>query len=305
MTQQGFPGVILWPRLRYELRERDGIAVLVAASGGGVQYYAPLIPKKEIMRRPKWPEEHNEATPHLDLARLDASDPADVLRFVNTWGLLGLWAIPAYQAAESLPLKGQATNLGGEKYSTWYYDRRKRARHRHQEPLPLFVQAVHDYQEILREVTHISEAGDQTFTAQLRFNERLKGIRPAASWDEESRKWSAGWQFRSLLDAIYLLTFLDLLGGKAFRRCAKKRCGSIYLTDHPDNQYCSETCRKAHQIQRSRERKWTEDIVKSYPNIDQGWLAEQIERALEQGASGEKRLAEKVAELVAEMQRAT
>lgn len=269
--------------------------VIVAASGAEVEYYDPLTPQN-ITRRPRYPEECEGAAPHLDLARLDGSVDG-VLQFVNRWGLLGLWACPAYQKAEGLPIRSQATNLRGEKYSTWYHHPHKMGRYRWQEPLPLFAQAVRDFQETLDELTRIPQAGDRALIVQLRFNERLKGIRPLANYEKQG--WSIGWEFRSLLDVVHLLTLLDLLGGRTFRRCRKRRCGNIYLTKHPENQYCSDLCRKAHQIQRSRERRWADNIMMSHPDVDQAWLRKQVERLLEQGVSGEKRLKKVMSNLIA------
>ncbi|MCL5289585.1 MAG: hypothetical protein M1489_00880 [Firmicutes bacterium] len=287
----------LWFRLNYGFEENEGIKMIVAKSGAKIDWYDPLE-HQQLPKRPRKPEEQDKSSPHTALARLDLKDTNAVLNFANKWGLLGLWNVPAYQMAEVLPENDVEVNLWKEKYSSWYIHPHKMRYHGWQEPVPVFIEAAKEYQNIIEEIKNLPPIGhedreSQALILELRLNEKFKGIRPGV-YLGENENWVAGWQYRSLLDAIYLLTFMSLVGNKYWRRCTKKRCNRLFITENPDNQYCSDRCRNAHLVQKHNEKIWKENLLKIYTEVDQKWLIDTIETLLGQGISGEKKLSKKI-----------
>ncbi len=75
-------------------------------------------------------------------------------------------------------------------------------------------------------------------------NERIAGASPYATLTTEGEV-DRGWRCRSLLQAMYLMLYLDLTGGRSIRRCRKSGCGNYYREGSQPTSYCSERCASA------------------------------------------------------------
>jgi hypothetical protein len=101
-----------WWHFKYEIVEEPqppapnepAALVIKALPDSKLEWYDPLHtgepPPKQGTHR-KYEHEH-QSTPHMHLARLDLASQDEVLGFVNTWGLLGLWEVPDYQGFHPL-----------------------------------------------------------------------------------------------------------------------------------------------------------------------------------------------------------
>lgn len=155
------------------------------------------------------------------------------------------------------------------------------------------VEAGNDQLEYT-EVPYISDADTKNqinrFRLNFRINDYMSQIRPALSWNYITQEWIPGWSFLSLLDAIYLLLFLNLQANRYWRRCKRLTCHDFFLAGNPKAVYCSDTCANTQAKIDSRNNKLIRSLTKLYPHIDNGWLIEQGESILKKGGIGEKKL---------------
>jgi hypothetical protein len=69
-------------------------------------------------------------------------------------------------------------------------------------------------------------------------NSRLVGVSPYSPKDEE--EYQAGWRCSSLLEAMYLMLWLDLRGGRTVRECDLSGCTTYFREgSQPGTRYCS------------------------------------------------------------------
>lgn len=271
-----------WWRCRYEIREAPPevseipVRCVVAV---------PELNADGTYRKPEWydvltewranapakqPERPDSAeqdyAPHVALARLNPWDEQDILRFVNRWGLLGLWKAHRYKEGAGLfavHKPGPKDWTGEEEHSGWYiwdefYQQSGKGLYLHSfcEPVELFAQAVEEYQELTRRLAAGKESLEEATEAELTLCGWLQECaHPRPIYDAEKNAWLFGWQCNSLLGWIYLLTFLDLVQGRTFRRCARRNCGKLFIPTRPNCMYCSDACGNAQQQARHQERK--------------------------------------------------
>ena len=70
----------------------------------------------------------------------------------------------------------------------------------------------------------------------------LEGVSPRALIGKEGQL-ERGWRHRSLLQAMYLMLFLDLTGGATIKKCQSRGCPGFYRTGpQRRSKYCSERC---------------------------------------------------------------
>ncbi len=124
----------------------------------------------------------------------------------------------------------------------------------------------------------------------MQINDYIRNVRPALSWDKPSNQWLIGWKFASLLDSIYMRLFLDLQGGRHWRRCKRDGCHKVFLAINPVAEYCSNVCSNTQNKINSRNRQWTEELIQSYPGIDSEWLKGEAEALLSKPGVGKKKL---------------
>lgn len=248
-----------WFQLDYSLEEKGGIFYIVAKENSRPEYYQPLEaqpPKNKKGRpykQPHYPEGWNEL-PHIHLARINTEKTEDILEFVNRWGLLGLWRVEKYREwpwplhvdskkqsiYQGKPLEGKFLkcyiNPTFENKKSEFYP------HRFQEPLPVFIEAVKEFQDLF---TLLEGDVNQKSEAQDLLNKYIRECYPVA-WHitEPKEQWISHWQTPSLLHACYLLTWLDLIAVCKYRRCKYYHCQKIFIVKHPGEEYCSFRCKE-------------------------------------------------------------
>jgi hypothetical protein len=82
-------------------------------------------------------------------------------------------------------------------------------------------------------------------------NERIAGVTPYASFGRDG-ELERGWRCRSLLQAMYLMVYLDVTGGKSVRRCKRPDCRRHYRLGPQESDYCSARCTNWATTRRSR-----------------------------------------------------
>ncbi|MEW6229815.1 MAG: hypothetical protein AB1700_17270, partial [Bacillota bacterium] len=304
-AEPAFPWGTHWWRCKYEIQEAPRgewapeVRCIVAV---------PELDADGTFRKPEWRDVFTEwrakapakqpkrpdgaewdYAPHVALARLDPWNEQEVLRFVNRWGLLGLWAVESYKHRKPMlaPDKPGPTRFlsDEEEHSGWYiwdefYQQSSKGLYMHSfcEPMTLFAEAAEEYQrlhyllaaakgsDVPREwLDRFIEVGDDheaLLNPQAAAREaeyRLSGwLHECAHlrliYDAEKKAWLFGWQCNSLLGWVYLLTFLDLVQGRTFRRCARRNCGRLFIPTRPNAMYCSDACRNAEHQACHRER---------------------------------------------------
>jgi hypothetical protein len=104
----------------------------------------------------------------------------------------------------------------------------------------------------MRERLSLWDGELMNFSAKLRsterglhfdgINESLVGVSPYVSIGGDSTP-ERGWRCRSLLQAMYLMLYLDITGGQRIRRCNRSGCGTYYrLGPQTNSLYCSKKC---------------------------------------------------------------
>jgi len=315
-----------WWRCKYEIREAPPevseipVRCIVAV---------PELNADGTYRKPEWydvltewranapakqPKGRDSAeqdyAPHVALVNLDPSKEEAVLRFVNKWGLLGLWRVHRYKAGAGLFASHKAGPRdweGREEHSGWYiwdefYRQSNKGLYMHSfcEPVELFRLAAEKYQllyafllvakgddipaamrarlveagfvaedeEVLRDPQHAVREAELHLSGWLQ-----ECAHPRPIYDAEKKAWLFGWQCNSLLGWVYLLTFLDLMQGRTFRRCARRNCGKLFIPTRPNRKWCSTACRIAESQASFRKRnpklsglrKYSESLVGSCP----------------------------------------
>jgi hypothetical protein len=292
-----FEWASLWRKVVYKLVIVNGVECIVADGRKEVTYYDPLE-IGNLHKRPKYPE-GNENSPAMALARLDVEDRNEIIKFVNKFGLLGLWFHPNYSEANGLEEIGESSFMDNTRYSNWYRHPKKSGIYAWMEPLMLFKKAAHDFQQFLESVTAVEEREEPdperiySIPVELHWREQLKSIHPAPVW--KGNKWEWGWEYRSLLSALYLKVFINKKAGKVIRRCIRRGCGKFFETDHPEKGPCSDSCKGAYHTANSKNRKYKQELIKKYGNqFDSDVLASFIDNLLEKGVSGKRRIEKKI-----------
>lgn len=298
--EDAFPGSSMWFRLKYEITVQEGVKVITALSGSEVEWYDPLS-SSVLPKRPHWAEEQENVSPHTDLASLNLNSINKILKFVNNWGLLGLWKVPDYQKAANL--QGKNTfRIGNGRFSEWFLHPHKLKNHSWQEPLEIFIEAAEKYQKLFSDISEVGKPeGYQALSITIKLNSELRGIRPGISFNEKGERFAI-WQFNSLYDFVHLQIFLSLMNNKAFRRCKYVKCRRFFVTTHRENQYCSNLCRTNHLVKSHRLKQWKEELFNQFltQGIERTWLEEQINSLLSKPGIGQKKAAKRLTELINE-----
>jgi hypothetical protein len=82
-------------------------------------------------------------------------------------------------------------------------------------------------------------------------NARVAGVSPYTSVGEDGEFWR-GWRCRSLLQAMYLMIYLDFTGGNKVRRCNRPDCLTYFRLGAHESDYCSPRCTSWATTRRSR-----------------------------------------------------
>jgi hypothetical protein len=279
----------------YVIKKVDGFECIMPNHGikkEEVKHYVPMENKQEI-NRPNNKEELIENSPHVHLANIDVNNQDEILHFVNTWGLLGLWRVQKYSEAFTLPGKILNVGLDGERYSSWFENLHvKFGKLRWMEPLPIFRQAVIDYQTLFKELEYARNAiiePDSIVNTELKFKQMLSGITVKPRWDNKTRDWAMDWEFKSLLDLIYLRTLFDFQN-KSFARCIRERCSKVFVNTKSSNQFCSDQCKSRYYVEQKRKRDKINALKSHFPEVDEEWLETEIENLINQGVQRKSQL---------------
>lgn len=217
---------------------------------------------------------------------VDAADPAQVLEFCKTFGVLG------YQGADpSKPLgpsgmKRRTENPDGVRllYASIPDIKKPPKKWTEQDlidatggqgfeafPEPsnlenakqMTLQEFTTHQALLRNVLQFPQVAEETRKRTLAANARgrfagvmgayLRQARAEAVWDADLRAWTTFWNVRTLLAAIYLMVLFDLQSWGRIISC--KRCGKMRSAPNPKMVYCSERCQNAAKQARFQYRK--------------------------------------------------
>ncbi len=356
-TREAFEWSSAWPKLKYEFVFQQGIEVISAISGSKNEPYEPMK-CKPLNKNPEKPEDQNVWSPGSALARMDTNNRDSILQFVNKWGLLGLWRVKRFQLLEDgvfkyFPYRSTIDRLDGEKYSAWYINcdiKLSQKKYIWQEPLPVFIAAVKEYQNIFYKsmgLTGMEPPGQVTkdkkalfyeewdidilnfndesvddnifepdedesinlsvdiaegnnYILAIQINDCLRQVRPSTYWDQKKKEWTPGWEFASLLDAIYLQLFLDLQAGRYWRRCKKKNCGKPFRAINPKAEHCSILCSKSQSKTDSREAQWINNLEDQYPYKDRTWIEKTAQLLLQERGVGEKKLKIRMEQIIKE-----
>ncbi len=288
----------------YKIEVQENEKIIMPASGAELDYYDPMDYSDSPTTMQQAPSYKNACelppTPQLSLARLDTNDESDILAFCNRWGLLGLWKEPRYSDAPDMPEKDFNTYLD-DHASEWYFHphRRFRMQHNRQEPLKQFQKAVEHYQETFNLFMKLDEAimnramwQGIALSIVHEFNSMLKSVSPNITWNEEGEK-SFLWNSRSLLSAIYLLTYLDIQKDREYYKCENPKCREIYIRSRRNRRYCSFNCRNSKKNEKNRNKKYKQEIkdeiIKNNPTVNELWLESQVDNLLGQPGVGKTR----------------
>lgn len=261
-----------WHCFEYEIQElqtadqeKRGL-FLLPQKRAEIHYYDPLDVPSEPPSQPQGNKlESFKYAPHIHLANVDLADNEEVLSFVNSWGLLGLWHVenfkdgrPTMDPDPSVSPPGQGIfDEGYQEYARCYVykpyeeDRNVHNLKKHMEPLEQFKAAARGYQELHG---HISESKDDwRKTSLIDKWFRLQEIHPKPFFNKEKKQWEFGWDYKALYHAIHLLTYLDLVEGRSYKTCARGKCQRTFQQTRPKQKFCSKNCANAqHKVNQRR-----------------------------------------------------
>lgn len=284
---------------QYTFEEIDNVSCIIPKSNlinDDIKYYN-IDDHKYTSFRTKYKEDLIENYPHTHLACLNIENNDEILHFVNTWGLLGLWATHKYSEATILPEKILYVGLRRDAYSSWYEHLPVHVgKLRWAEPLPVFKQAVIDYQNLISEINTIKTAKEESSSAmntELKFGEMLSGLLVRPRWNDKTRNWNMDWKFNSLLEMIYLLTLLDLQSNSLIR-CKREGCNSVFTCTNPTNEYCCDPCKNKHNVDQHRMREKVDEIRTHFPEVDEEWLINEIEALYNKGIRRRKQILKQI-----------
>ncbi len=66
----------------------------------------------------------------------------------------------------------------------------------------------------------------------------------------QDSSWAPSYRFTSLLSALWLQFYLDILNQSQLRECNNERCKSLFVINRADQEYCSYQCRSAQKMRR-------------------------------------------------------
>jgi hypothetical protein len=201
-----------------------------------------------------------EWPPHLSLARLDLKNEHEIINFTSNYGLLGLRSIPSWQNQEPSWAESKIISIAPNITRSEWYDLKVPNAKPHNwhpnkaycEPLELFQKATEEYQKAIGKLIKIrSNSEDEKEKLSLDFDgisiNYLKGVTVRPVY--ERGKWILGWQSRSLLEACYFRSVLNLTeGAYGYKHCKREKCNKPFLAQNENDFYCSQRCRKADTV---------------------------------------------------------
>ncbi len=241
-----------YPEYEFKLIETDGIQFLQEdiskKNKNKGLIYNPLT-YKGTYKTPRTPNENLSDSGDVALSNLNINDNEAILRFVNTWGLLGLNNVKFF---EELSFE--------ERRGIPYQDLFRSNTRARREPLFLFKMASEHYQrlidliyqwEIQKEHLIPKEIEKLDFLSlveaiKANINQIISNHSPFITFNKEEAEFESTILNNSkLYGFIYALAIEDLLKGTGLQRCSRPNCKAYFRPTRSDRKYCSMQCNDA------------------------------------------------------------
>ncbi len=97
---------------------------------------------------------------------------------------------------------------------------------------------------------------------ELRIDTKLKGVHPHLGSNKDGNRFSGTWRVPTLLSAMYLMLYTDIVGSKMFRKCRNVTCNMYFPIYGNDARkvYCSNNCARLQAQREYRQRKKRDEI---------------------------------------------
>jgi hypothetical protein len=211
----------------------------VAWPAGGVFIPRGHADPRQPLRSPRDSYEPSPVAQHIlrDVQRFDPKDPALLLRFVNTWGLLGV----------GIPGLPHFSFDGVEATRIW----------------------IAGAQSWLRSIKMLQD-GEKTVTTwpdlAMIINGGLGRVHPA------TRVTASGldpvYRASCLLDVIWLQLWDMATGGKKLRRC--RDCPAVFIPTRANQTYCSRLCANRPSVRRAKKKQKQRQLERAERNKEKG-----------------------------------
>lgn len=91
-------------------------------------------------------------------------------------------------------------------------------------------------------------------------NKQLLNVNPVINFDgyfEDEQQFHGTWKANNLLSAMYVMLYMDLIGGKGIKKCQNKTCPEWFVVYGNDDRkiYCDNTCARQQAQREYRKRK--------------------------------------------------
>jgi hypothetical protein len=129
---------------------------------------------------------------------------------------------------------------------------------RYAEPVDHFLNAAGQFRQMLEGLTKIgspetlsSSDAWEVVEARDSLNALLSGVSPVLGLGAKGFDYQ--WVSYPLLSSLGFMVWLDLRQGKKILICRREGCSNIFVTDRPNREYCSPTCKTTEDKRRYRE----------------------------------------------------
>ncbi len=279
-----------WIRFnRYELTEGAGGICVIPNKEAEMEYYRPFDCFPEILRafiemakelKSNSPETKDGQTgdQRIEISRnIDYQNGKAIIRFVNRYGLLGLFWKAAYSFTEAetrvKPIQyyylfaGHESDMSYNEYAKIFFPRSKQPYPKvgasrqdfwkeYAEPVVQtyalaseFLSHVKDWEGFQNSEVLPEDEWVNGWTWADRF--RGLGVWPIGLGLQYDGAWQLGWKFQSLYDALWIMWLNDITAKKQLvRHCLN--CNKVFIAKSPKAAYCSTTCGVNVRVRRHR-----------------------------------------------------
>lgn len=241
----------------YEISSIGNLRIIRAKVGSSFNFYSPIEFQGNF--RNSQPKKREILEPHTHLANVNLKKEEEIINFVNKWGLLGLWKDENFKIRNPFlaPKKNLVEHPLGKPFSPYYllstyYPKEKFSfLEKFCEPLELFEEAASQFQELYK---MLSQEKSPELIFHIVDSFKLEGAKTKPLFNNKRDRWDFGWECNCLYHWCYLLSYLDLVEGSIFKRCAFRSCSSFFSAFNPKAKYCSQTCKESAKKARQRKR---------------------------------------------------
>jgi len=218
---------------------------------------------------------------HFTFLKVNADDPQEVLKFCESYGVLGPpldysrgwareWKTEMERILSKIELKVKPRNSEGlhtdllhriENYESGVQILKLVGLPSpHSLFVPMTLDRFRSAQDRLRRFINLANqlgvsGGDdlERDRTAILMNLHLSGLRPRIEWEPQIRHWNLAWDSLSLEGILWLMTLLDLMGPGQFLNCAQ--CHTPFLGTTSKARFCSGRCNNLHKQERFQQRK--------------------------------------------------